>query len=236
MSRPRLLDLFSGAGGCAVGYDRAGFEVIGVDIVAQPRYPFEHHVADALSILRGMIGWPSFNGEMWRPNYFAAIHASPPCQDHTNLANVTGGNGSGWMLAATRDLLKQISARDGTPWVIENVPGSPMTPHMMLCGSSFGLDVERHRWFELGGLPLLWSPPCAHHWQKPRFRSLNKANQNPARVVGVHGHVQYSGEAELRMAAMGIDWMTQEELTQAIPPAFTEHIGAQLFAQLAVSA
>lgn len=227
MSRPRLLDLFSGAGGCAVGYDKAGFEVIGVDIVAQPRYPFEHHVADALSILRGMIGWPYFNGEMWRPNYFAAIHASPPCKDHTALANLSGGDGTGWMLAATRDLLAQIGERDGTPWVIENVPGAPLRSDLILCGEMFGLGVRRHRLFETE--PSLFSllPPCQHD----------------QKVVSVHGQPGGTSARDGVLpnlsewkAAMGIDWMSSRELSQAIPPAYTEHIGTLLLERIGVPA
>jgi DNA (cytosine-5)-methyltransferase 1 len=217
--RPRLLDLFCGAGGAAVGYHRAGFEVVGVDIVDQPRYPFEFHQEDALETL---------TGDLWR---FDAIHASPPCHDHSTATGrnrkAAGVKGTAWMLAAT---ISRVAAA-GVPWVVENVETAtfPTSAYRLrLCGSSFGLNLRRHRWFATN-VPML-APPCAHYWQTPRFRSLDGSRPAGylARVVGVHGHVNYAGEAELRNRAMGIDWMTQPELAQAIPPAYTEHIGAYL--------
>jgi DNA (cytosine-5)-methyltransferase 1 len=101
-----------------------------------------------------------------------------------------------------------------------------------LCGSSFGLDVRRHRWF-VSNVVIL-SPQCEHHWQRPRFRSLDSRRKpgSLASVVGVHGHLNYPGEFALRCKAMGIDWMTNAELSQAIPPAYTEFIGRQLLAHI----
>ena len=228
--RPRLLDLFCGAGGAAVGYHRAGFDVVGVDVAAQPNYPFEFHEADAMTF--------PLDG-------FDAIHASPPCQAHSTIAKQQrirrpGAFDHPDLVDATRARL--IAA--GVPYVIENVEGAPLRNHIRLCGSSFGLDVRRHRLFECS-MPVL-APPCAHHWQLPRFRSLDQRRglksvvpvygggqiAGLASVVGVHGHHNYAGERELREAAMGIDWMSPYELTQAIPPAYTEHIGAYLLAEL----
>ena len=215
MTRPKLLDLFCGAGGCSVGYHRAGFDVTGVDINPQPNYPYEFHQGDAMT---------------WPLDGFDAIAASPPCHDHSTVTGrnrkSAGTKGTGWMLKATIDRLRDVDV----PWVVENV-GSAVMPAgiyvINLCGSSFGLDVRRHRKFA-SNVALL-APQCQHGWQTPRFRSLDSRRKGAlASVIGVHGHLNYPGEGALRNAAMGIDWMSQRELTQAIPPAYTEHIGAQL--------
>lgn len=221
-TRPKLLDLFCKAGGAAMGYHRAGFDVVGVDVEPQPNYPFEFHQADATTFpLEG----------------FAAVHASPPCHDHSNVTGrdrkTKGLKGTGWMLEHT---IERLSAA-GVPWVVENVEAAQFpegTMKVRLCGSSFGLDLRRHRWFA-SNMPLS-APPCDHSWQTPRFRSLSMKRHREgklASVVGVHGHLNYAGEFEIRCAAMGIDWMTSDELSQAIPPAYTEHIGHQLRALLA---
>lgn len=221
--KPRLLDLFCGAGGAARGYQLAGFHVTGVDIRPQPRYAGDEFIeGDALDYART---------HAWG---FDAIHASPPCQDHSNVTGrnrkASGPKGTGWMLAETVRLLVEL----GRPWVVENVETATWPPDVygvLLCGSSFGLDVRRHRWFATN-VPML-APPCDHTWQKPRFRSLDSRSATGlASVVGVHGHLNYAGELELRCAAMGIDWMTTDELSQAIPPAYTHFIGEQLIAHL----
>lgn len=229
--RPRLLDLFCGAGGAAMGYHRAGFDVVGVDIKPQPNYPFEFVQDDALEYLECYL---SLRGGT--PHQFDAIHASPPCQAHSSIAKQA--RKLGWtqnehpdLVAPTRDLLNA----SGLPYIIENVPGAPLVNPTQLCGSSFGLNVRRHRLFELGGWSMM-ALPCAHHWQTPRFRSLDKRIQGLASVIGVHGHHNYPGERALREWAMDIDWMSPYELTQAIPPAYTEFIGAQLLAHLKVAA
>jgi len=219
VSRPLLLDLFSGAGGAARGYHDAGFDVVGVDINPQPRYPYEFHQGDAMTL----------GAELLASGRFAAVHASPPCHDHSTVTGrnrkAKGAKGTGWMLNATVDLLRST----GLLYVVENVETAefPGEVHRIsLCGSSFGLDVRRHRWFATNA-PML-EPPCAHHLQKPRFRSLDSRQKTLATVVGVHGHLNYPGEAELRKQAMGIDWMTNAELSQAIPPAYTRFIGEHL--------
>lgn len=216
----RILDLFCGAGGAAMGYHRAfaDAEIVGVDINPQPRYPFTFVQADAMSYpLAG----------------YDFIHASPPCQDHSNVSGrnrkAKGTHGTGWMLNAAAERLRALDV----PWVVENVDTAAMpaaADRFRLCGSSFGLDVRRHRWFVSNFVVL--SPQCEHHWQRPRFRSLDSKQQTLASVVGVHGHLNYPGEFALRCAAMGIDWMTNAELSQAIPPAYTEHIGLALTAHL----
>lgn len=212
MTRPRLLDLFCGAGGAARGYADAGFEVVGVDIAPQPRYPYEFNQADAIEF--------PLNG-------FDVIHASPPCQDHSLLRRNYGApeHGTGWLLHATLRRLRE----QPRPWVVENVVGAPLPSALVLCGASFGLgasglDLNRHRLFETSWMML--APPCAHR---------------PGKTIGVYGngtnawHRKKLGrcisKAEAR-EAMGIDWMTRGELTQAIPPAFTRFIGEQLLAHL----
>jgi DNA (cytosine-5)-methyltransferase 1 len=223
MGKPRLLDLFCGAGGCARGYMDAGFYVVGVDSVVQPRYAGDEFVlSDALALLEE---------KSWFVEKFDAIHASPPCQAHSSIAKQVRKLGRTTnehpdLVDATRDLL----AATGLPYVIENVVGAPLRTPVMLCGSSLGLDVRRHRLFETNW-PLM-APPCAHGWQTPRFRSLDKRHKGLSAVVGVHGHLNYSGEREIRERAMDVDWMTPAELAQAIPPAMTELIGHQLIGHL----
>ena len=144
-SRPRLLDLFCGAGGAAVGYHRAGFDVVGIDIVAQPHYPFEFHRADALDA-------PPLDE-------FDAIHASPPCQ---HWARVTRWRGRAEdhpdLLAPTLERLRA----HGTPFVVENVPEAPIVPTMILCGSMFGLRIRRHRYFVTEPSLFGLTSPCRH--------------------------------------------------------------------------
>lgn len=203
IARPRLLDLFCCAGGAAVGYHRAGFDVVGVDAKPQPNYPFEFHQADAMAY--------SLDG-------FAAIHASPPCQSFTAYRRKGHGVGDGYpdFVAPTRDRL--LAA--GIPWVIENVPGAPLRDPVVLCGSMFGLEVRRHRLFETS-FPLL-APECAHHLQKGDFpQATNRANRRKTCEIGV-----WRIPLEVQQRAMGgVDWMTLEELSQAIPPAYAELVG-----------
>lgn len=213
--RPRLLDLFCGAGGAAMGYHRAGFEVVGVDIKPQPNYPFEFHQADAPEAARR---WERFD----------AIHASPPCQSFTAYRRKGHGVGDGYpdLITDTRAHLRMI----GIPYVIENVPGAPLEDPVQLCGSSFGLDVRRHRLFETNW--PLDVPLCDHSWQKPRFPpATNRTNLRKTVEVGV-----WRIPLETQQAAMGIDWMTLPELSEAIPPAYTEHIGRQLLLALEATA
>jgi DNA (cytosine-5)-methyltransferase 1 len=205
--KPRLLDLFCGAGGCSVGYHRAGFDVVGVDITPQPRYPFEFHEADALTFpLEG----------------FDAIHASPPCQAHTTLRHRTGGDYPD-LVAATRDRLLD----SGLPYVIENVVGAPLLNPVMLCGSTFGLGVggrqlRRHRLFE-SNAPIMASP-CQHHGPAVGVYGTGGGGQ-------MTRGFKAEGVADAR-AALGIDWMSLAELAQAIPPTYTEHIGGYLMAEV----
>lgn len=205
MSRPRLLDLFCGAGGASVGYHRAGFDVVGVDIEPQKNYPFEFVQADATTF--------PLDG-------FDAVHASPPCQDHMQTPHRM--HGTGWMLPATRGRLLAQSA----PWVIENVPGAKMRADYRLCGCMFGLKLRRERWFETS-------------W---RGFELNLGHDHSEPAVSVVGHgtptwvrqkLGYNPTIAQYRAAMGIDWMNRSELSQAIPPAYTEHVGRALLELLA---
>jgi DNA (cytosine-5)-methyltransferase 1 len=209
--RPRLLDLFCGAGGASAGYHRAGFEAVGVDLRPMPRYPFEFHQGDALEYL----------AEHGRR--FDAIHASPPCHDHTALSSLAGEDGTGWLLAATRDALSAI----GLPWVIENVPGAPIRRDVVLCGEMFGLRTYRHRWFELSGF---FAMTPAH---PPHVVRTSTKKRRACWDAGMHISVTGDVGSYVGSQAMGIDWMTGNELSQAIPPAYTEHIGRQLLAELA---
>jgi DNA (cytosine-5)-methyltransferase 1 len=203
----RLLDLFCGAGGAAMGYHRAGFEVVGVDIEPQPHYPFEFHQADALTFpLAG----------------FDAIHASPPCQGYSVTASLHDAEHPQLV-----EPVRATLAATGLPYVIENVEGAPLINFVRLCGSSFGLGVRRHRLFEMSHLPP-FAPQCAHHLQ-PEPVDVTGTGGLAARPVGQKGgiHRKPRNLAHAR-EVMGIDWMSRRELSQAIPPAYTEWIGTQL--------
>ncbi len=199
--KPRLLDLFCGAGGAAMGYHRAGFEVVGVDIAPQPNYPFEFVQMDALDCVAAMSGLVGLE----------AIHASPPCQAYSTLATLAPDNDYPDLYEPTRDLLEQT----GLPWVIENVIGAPYRSGVVLCGSMFGLRIRRHRNFESN--VLMFAPPCDHGWQSDRiYPALNGADRKRggrSGIVGVYGN---GGDkrADLWPEAMEINWMTRRELTQ----------------------
>lgn len=212
MSRPVILDLFCGAGGCAVGYHRAGFDVVGVDIKPQPRYPFDFQLCDALEYLPLLAGYA--NG------LYDAIHASPPCQQYTVLKSVCGGKKYPDLVAKTRAALKKTRL----PYVIENVPGAPLINPIMLCASMFpGHRVYRHRLFE-SNIPLT-APAHPKHTVRVNRRKINRREHWDA-----GGYVTVTGDigAYVGPEAMGIDWMTGNELSQAIPPAYTEFVGRQL--------
>lgn len=211
--RPRLLDLFCGAGGAARGYQRAGFYVVGVDNRPQPRYAGDEFVqADALDVLRVLLsGDPDF----------AAIHASPPCQAYSKTQQLRG-NDHPDLVGPVRELLE----RTGLLYVIENVPGSPLRAPVVLEGQMFeGLRTQRPRWFETN-----WLLPVSF-MRSPRPAPNAKMGRRPGPGEWVHVVGNCNGAAICR-DAMGIDWMRRDELAQAIPPAYTEHIGGFLLAEL----
>jgi DNA (cytosine-5)-methyltransferase 1 len=219
----RLLDLFCCAGGCTKGYQQSGFEVVGVDIKPQPRYCGDAFVqTDALEALRILIAGgyiESTNGRRWYLSDFNAIHASPPCQGYGNTQKITVGDYP-LLIEPTRKLLRAT----GKPYIIENVPGAPLVNPTTLVGSMFGLQTMRPRLFETNfDLPfVLAPPPHAKHAKMGR-------KPKPGEYVHVVGHV---AAAAYCRAAMEIDWMNREELTEAIPPAYTEWIGRHLIEQL----
>lgn len=213
--RPRLLDLFCGAGGAAMGYHRAGFEVVGVDIKPQPHYPFEFHQADGRD----------FCAQYGRE--FHALHASPPCQPFVSLRWMHNAKGHDDLIPAFRAVLQETKR----PFVIENVVGAPLRHARLLCGTFFGLGVKepfaelrRHRIFEINPVSLFWLEPQCLHGQAPRVISVHGGHGKDKRRT-VNGQ---DFPTSARREAMGIDWMTGTELNQAIPPAYTEFIGRQL--------
>lgn len=207
--RPRLLDLFCGAGGAAMGYHRAGFDVIGVDINPQPNYPFKFIQGDALDVANG--GLPTF----------AAVHASPPCQRYSTMTADVDKHPD--LVGPIRELL----VASGLPYVIENVPQAPLVGPVTLCGSAFGLRVRRHRAFESNA--ALIGTECYHAEQG---RPVGVYGQHPDRRQHFRPDGTQRGTKATTLGhgrrAMGIDWMTWPELAESIPPAYTEYIGRQL--------
>lgn len=217
-SRPRLLDLFCGAGGAAMGYYRAGFaEIVGVDIAPQPNYPFTFIRADVLEVQAEFM------------SRFDAIHASPPCQGYTTMNNRHGSKYPR-LLGEVRDRLIAVDL----PYVIENVPGALrwMKNPIELTGEMFGLRVTRPRLFESNVMLMALSKPAR---QKNPVAVYGKNDQRRL-WTRKDGSELRAASLEDAKAAMGIDWMTWDELREAIPPAYTEHIGQQLIYALAVAA
>jgi hypothetical protein len=217
MRRPRLLDLCSGAGGAARGYQLAGWHVTGVDIAAQPHYAGdEFHQGDALEFL------------IAHGNEFDAVHASPPCQSQTCLTKGTNrGRSYVNLIPAMRGELCAL----GRPWVMENVVSSEVRPDIVLCGLSFGLRVFRHRVFELGGWMALQPPHPSHRGH--RVAGWRHGTCYSGDMVAVYGDGGGKGSIEDWRMAMDIDWMpTRRELAEAIPPAYTLHLGTLLVDQL----
>jgi DNA (cytosine-5)-methyltransferase 1 len=213
--RPVLLDLFCCAGGASEGYRQAGFDVVGVDVAHQPNYRHAFFRGNALDL--------DLLRDISRVRRIDAIHASPPCQSFTAYRRKGNGVGDGYLnlIPQTRALLEHI----GLPYVIENVPGAPLENPVQLCGSSFGLDVRRHRLFETNW-PLT-GKACDHAWQTPRFPAATNREPNSRCTVEVG---VWRIPLDVQQRAMGIDWMELRELSEAIPPAYTHHIGQQLLA------
>jgi DNA (cytosine-5)-methyltransferase 1 len=215
VSRPRLLDLFCGGGGAAMGYARAGFEVVGVDIKPQPRYPFEFVQGDALAV----------GAEMALEGRFDAVHASPPCQHYSSATRDASLHPD--LYGLTRDLLD----RSGLPYAIENVIGAPYSHGIVLCGSMFGLEaddewLQRHRNFEASW--FLFQPECKHRKDKRPVTITGQAYVSATREYSHSRQTTFPVAQRL----MGIDWMTRDEMKESIPPAYTEYIGKALMAQI----
>jgi hypothetical protein len=210
-----LLDLFCGAGGAAMGYYRAGFEVVGVDIKPQPHYPFEFHQEDALIYPLGG---------------FDAYHASPPCQAYLDC------NKNGKKITKHPRLIEPIRDRllsTLRPFIIENVHKAPINAGLMLCGTMFGLNVIRHRYFEFNFNPPM-SPFHCNHWgsvARGDFVAVygrgGKGPRYPGGRMPSPINVRFT-----KSYAMGIEWeMTDKEINESIPPAYTEYIGRYLIGQ-----
>ena len=225
----RLLDLFCGAGGAAVGYHQAGFtEIVGVDIVPQPNYPFVFVQGDALT--------PPV-----RLEDFDLIHASPPCQAYSITTKAfphLRKRGYPALIEQVRSLI------DGLPSVIENVPGAPMRSDVILCGSMFGLaaydpdmgrimHLRRHRLFELSFSAM--SPPdgCREHAGNIAGVYGGGGIERAQAIRGETRRGGYTPRAAIRRDLMGMEWATMKETNEAIPPAYTEFIGEQFLAQYA---
>jgi len=230
MTRPRLLDLFCGAGGAGYGYSLAGFDVVGVDIEPQPRYPFPFVQADALAFL-----------DEGGAEGFDVVHASPPCQAYTSLRHLP------WLrdiprwdsIPPTLERLDRLTV----PWVLENVGRAPVDG-ITLCGTMFGITwpdgvpIYRHRRFASSA--FLLAPGHPKHFVRLTHGRDNMAERgahvrarrggwlNEERVIG--GHHRASAAAG---DPMGVPWMRANETSQAIPPAYTQWLGERLLERMA---
>jgi DNA (cytosine-5)-methyltransferase 1 len=220
----QALDLYCGAGGVALGLQQAGFHVLGVDIRPQPRYVGDAFLrTDALEYLAG--------ADLER---FDLIWASPPCQRFTSLRHAPGTKAHPDLIGSTREAL----LRSGKPWVIENVVGAPLRSPIVLCGSIFGLrtpdgaELRRHRLFETS-FPIA-APPC-RHGDGPVLGVYGGHFRDRRRPFGANHRSGSNFSREHGYAAMGIDWMTTAELSEAIPPAFARFVAGQWLRSIAVA-
>jgi DNA (cytosine-5)-methyltransferase 1 len=217
--RLKLLDLFCGGGGASMGYHQAGFEVTGIDLKNQPDYPFTFIQKDAMQIL----------ADLDYLNQFDVIHASPPCQVFTRARHLMKAQGNSTnkpdLVEAVRDALR---AWGGT-YVIENVVGAPIQG-IVLCGSSFGLKVRRHRIFESN--KQLKSLHCDHKTQGNPIGVYGAMGDQPQGEDKATGKYVYGGTVAKTLIegqqAMGIDWLKWQQLKESIPPAYKKHRGKQL--------
>jgi len=218
VTRPRLLDACCCAGGASMGYHRAGFNVTGIDIAPRPNYPFAFIQGDAIEYIRD------------HGHEYAAIHASWPCQHDAAITKGTNAHLRDTyadLYAAGRDAMLAT----GRPWVIETTAARP---DVVLCGTQFDLPILRHRKFEVHGwIPL--APPHIRH--RGRVRGWRHGTYYEGDYLAVYGKGGGKASVPEMQAALGIDWTdVHEELTEAIPPAYTQFLGEQLLAQLAIPA
>lgn len=221
MSRKRLLDFCCKAGGTSMGYHMAGFEVVGVDKRRQPNFPFAFQKGNFLNITDRQIITIRRN--------FDAVAGSPPCQAYSTATPEP------WLHEDLIPDFRWLVQEIGLPYVIENVPLAPLIRPIQICGSALALRVRRHRWFETNW--DCYGTRCDHQWQerhKP-YIAIRKGQGSKTRtgVINVFGrgdgtHLNGLKQVDIWRTAMGIDWMTSEELAQAIPPAYTYWIGKQL--------
>ncbi|WP_219498521.1 DNA cytosine methyltransferase [Nonomuraea ceibae] len=208
----RVLDACCCAGGAAMGYHRAGFDVTGVDIAPQPNYPFTFHQGDAVAFIRA------------HGHEYDLIHVSPPCQADCTLTAGTNQDRRHLhrsMLAVVRDALMAT----GRPWLIEQPMGQArMRRDLLLCGLMFDLKVFRHRQFELHGLTIPQPDHPTHHGH--RVRGWRHGRFYEGDMVAVYGDGGGKGSITDWQTAMGIGWTdVRREIAEAIPPAYTQHIG-----------
>ena len=218
----KVLDLFCGAGGCSVGYRRAGFtDITGVDLAPMPRYPFDFVQGDALEYVRA------------HGHEYDFIHASPVCKGYSVANNIHGRSDHPLDIPMVRAALQAT----GKPYAIENVPGAAkdMASPVVVCGLALGCNVKRHRLFESNLLLSGTDCPPGHpgdwllvfgHTTLTRGKTVGRAKGGGPSIRRKHVGVERGREA------MGIDWMTRDELSQAIPPAYTEFVGSQVLLHL----
>lgn len=237
MAKPRLLDLFCGAGGCAKGYQLAGFYVVGVDINLQPRYcGDEFYQDDALRVLDILLAGGIWQG--YSLSDFAVIHASPPCQGYSQSRFIAAIHGVKEYPLLIADVRKRLES-SRLAWIIENVAFSDLPDALELCGSMFGLPIRRHRWFSSS--QLLFAPgPCQH--TDSSINPIGNKIRGYGALASKTTYLDGKGRTRKREAylplstgqvAMDINWMSMKELSQAIPPAYTAWIGSQLMTALA---
>lgn len=206
----KLLDLYCKAGGASVGYARAGFEVTGIDIKNQKRYPFTFIKADVLEVLKDKDFLAQFD----------VLAGSPPCQTHSITQHLRNAQGKSTDKIDLIPQTREAFVKSGKPYIIENVPGAPLIDPILMCGSYFGLKVRRHRLFE-SNIKLLGTT-CNH--------------KNQGKPIGIYGSMRdeipggghTAKSIEEARDAMGIDWMIWGELVEAIPPVYTEFLGKQV--------
>lgn len=205
----KLLDLFCGAGGAAMGYSRAGFDVVGIDDKPQPNYPFQFIQGDTLN--------PPVDLQA-----FDFIHTSPQCQRYSSATPTNNRANHPDYVQQTRTMLQA----SGKFYIIENVVGAPLKNPMRLCGTMFGLNVIRHRLFETWPEIYFAPHPCYH------YKKTVRQGYAPDPETQFHCVVGNFGGVELARTAMGINWMNRKELSQSIPPAYTEWIGKQMLSMV----